>query len=154
MQSNYVNKYELMRSYIQIVIHEAMKLEPRNSTQAASSAIRIINLFAELLETQFSIVSPERPLQLKNAGEFAERLSVHINHLNRVLKNVTGKTTSEHLAMRTLKEAKSLLIHSNSNITEIGYCLGFRHASNFNIFFKRQTGQSPQHFRQQHTSIS
>jgi len=155
MKSSYTYKYELMRSYVQIIIHEAMKMESLDNTEvSASSAVRLSNLFIELLERQFSTVSPECPLQLKTAGEFAERLSVHINHLNRVLKNVTGKTTSEHLAARTLREARSLLLHCDWSISEIGYCLGFRHASNFNIFFKRQTGQSPHRFRQQRTSIS
>jgi AraC family transcriptional regulator, transcriptional activator of pobA len=155
MQSAYVNKYELMRSYVQILIHEALKMEPvADSQQPISSATRISNLFLALLERQFPITGPGHVLTLKNAGEFAEQLAVHTNHLNRVLKEVTGKTTSEHLNARFAREAKDLLLHSNMDIAEISYCLGFQHASNFNIFFKKQTGQSPLRFRREHVSIS
>jgi AraC family transcriptional activator of pobA len=47
-----------------------------------------------------------------------------------------------------------LLLHSSWDIAEIGYCLGFEHASNFNIFFKKQTGQTPNHFRRQPVAIA
>lgn len=155
MQSSYANKYELMRSYVQIIIHEALKIEPlENTHQPGNSAVRLSARFMELLERQFPIAASGQTMELKNAGEFAEALSVHTNHLNRVLKEITGKTTSELLAARVLREARDLLMHSNLDITEISYCLGFKHASNFNIFFKKQTDQTPQRFRRQHVSIS
>jgi AraC-like DNA-binding protein len=150
MASSYKNKYELLRSYVQILMHEALKIEPpEHITHTLSSSNRISDLFLELLERQFPVTSPQHVIQLKNAGEFAHQLSIHTNHLNRSLKEVTGKTTSEHITERMIKEAKALLLHSNWDIAEIGYCLGFEHPSNFNIFFKKQTGQTPNHFRRQ-----
>ncbi|MVM35395.1 helix-turn-helix domain-containing protein [Spirosoma sp. HMF4905] len=150
MRSNYVYKYDLLRSYIPIIIHEALKIEPlEKKQQPGSSSARISALFLDLLERQFPIASPQHAVRLKNANEFASQLPVHTNHLNRALKETTGKTTTEHIADRLLKEAKALLLHSNWDIAEIGYCLGFEHASNFNIFFKKQTGQTPNHFRKE-----
>src|SRR5260221_8977432 len=32
MQSPYINKYELLRSYVQIIIHEALKIEPGDTS--------------------------------------------------------------------------------------------------------------------------
>jgi AraC-like DNA-binding protein len=100
-----------------------------------------------LLESQFPIASPQHPIGLRNAHEFADQLAVHTNHLNRALKETTGKTTTELISERLIREAKALLLHSNWNITEIGYGLGFDHASNFNIFFKKGSGQTPNQFR-------
>jgi AraC family transcriptional activator of pobA len=155
MQSSYINKYELLRSYVQIIIHEALKIEPiDNQYNPGTSSARISGLFQELLERQFPIASPQHTVHFKNANEFAGQLSVHTNHLNRVLKETTGKTTTELISERILKEAKALLLHSNWDIAEVGYCLGFDHASNFNIYFKKQTGQTPNHFRRQHAAIS
>lgn len=154
MQSNYINKYELMRSYVQIIIHEALKMEtPAHHYEVGTSSSRLSNLFLELLERQFPIASPQQVVKLKNASEFASQLSVHTNHLNRVLKELTGKTTSDLIAERFTKEAKALLMHSNWDIAEVGYSLGFEHASNFNIFFKKQTSQTPNHFRRQKVAM-
>jgi AraC-like DNA-binding protein len=148
IQSTYVSKYELLRSYMQIIIHEALKIAPPDDFyKPGTSAARISSLFLELLDRQFPIISPQHSLGLKNANEFAARLSVHTNHLNKALKETTGKTTSEHIAEKMVNEAKAILLHSNWTIAETGYCLGFEHSSNFNIFFKKHTGQTPNHFR-------
>lgn len=155
MQSSYVNKYDLLRSYVQIIMHEALKIEPiDHHHKENTSSSRISELFLELLERQFPIPSLHHTIHFKNANEFAGQLAVHTNHLNRALKETTGKTTTEHIAERIIKEAKALLLHSNWGIGEIGYCLGFEHASNFNIFFKKQTGLPPSQFRKQPVSIS
>ena len=150
MKSSYVNKYDLLRSYVQIIIHEGLKAGPpaREPRPGASSA-RLCDTFLQLLERQFPIASPRHPVQLRNANAFAGQLAVHTNHLNRALKETTGKTTTELISERLVREAKALLLHSNWNITEIGYGLGFDHVSNFNLFFKKGSGQTPNQFRKQ-----
>ncbi|HEY0175367.1 MAG TPA: helix-turn-helix domain-containing protein, partial [Pedobacter sp.] len=150
IQTNYINKYELLRSYVQIIIHEALKIEPiGDQFKTGTPSSRISSLFLELLERQFSVASSLYTPQIRNANEFASRLGIHTNHLNKALKEITGRTTSEHITGRIIKEAKTRLLHSDLDIAEIGYCLGFGHASNFNIFFKKQTGQTPNSFRKQ-----
>jgi AraC family transcriptional activator of pobA len=74
-------------------------------------------------------------------------LSVHVNHLNRAIRITTGKTTTEHIFDRLISEAKALLKHTNWNISEIGYCLGFEEPAHFNHFFKKQTSLTPSAFR-------
>jgi AraC family transcriptional regulator, transcriptional activator of pobA len=155
MQSSYINKYDLLRSYVQIIMHEALKIAPvHNHHKEGTSSARISELFLELLERQFPVPSLRHTIHFKNANEFAGQLAIHTNHLNRALKETTGKTTTEHIADRIVNEAKALLINSNWGIGDIGYCLGFEHASNFNIFFKKQTGLPPSQFRKQPVSIS
>lgn len=140
MHSGYANKYELLRSYIQIIMHEALKIQPADTFyKPANASERITGLFIELLERQFPIDAPDQVLSLKNANEFATQLNIHTNTLNRALKETTGKTTTEWVAERTIKEAKALLQFSSWDMAEIAYSLGFEHASNFNIFFKKNT---------------
>jgi AraC family transcriptional activator of pobA len=81
----------------------------------------------------------------------ADQLAIHPNHLNRAIRETTGKTTSKLIAARIIKEAKALLLHSDWDITAIGYCLGFGHSSNFNLYFKKNTGENPRSFR--HKSV-
>jgi len=153
--SDYPHKNDLLRNYVQIILHEALKIAPPDQPYApGTSAARISTLFLDLLDRQFPLASPQDTLLLKNANEFARQLAVHPNHLNKVLKETTGKTTTEHLAGKVAGEAKALLQHSDWPIAAIAQCLGFAHVSNFNSFFKKQTGQPPAHFRKQPRVIS
>ena len=144
IESDYVHKYDVLRNYLHLVIHEAMKMQPAETFEKqVNASTRITSLFIELLERQFPIDTPESALRLKTPTDFAGSLSVHVNHLNRSVKEVTGKTTTEHISARITKEARALLNHTNWNVSEIAYSLGFEYPAYFNIFFKKQTGQTP-----------
>jgi len=148
--STYLFKYDLIRNFLMELIHYGQKLEPLttyNHTHNASA--RISSLFIELLERQFPIASPEQKFTLRTAKDFADRLSVHSNHLNKVLKENTGKTTTEHISNRLVQEAKILLKQTDWNISEIAYSLGFEQLSHFSSFFKKQTHLSPIEIRNQ-----
>jgi AraC-like DNA-binding protein len=155
MASGYANKYDLLRSYVQILMHEALKMSPPATYfQPSNASQRISELFLQLLEQQFPVDAPAQAILLKNANEFARQLSVHTNHLNRALKETTGKTTTEWISERILREARGLLRHTDLDIAGIGHSLGFEHGSNFNTFFKKQTGLTPLQFRKSPVSIS
>ncbi|VXC20369.1 AraC family transcriptional regulator [Flavobacterium sp. 9AF] len=147
-QSDYEFKDDLIRNYIDLILHESLKLKPsENFNQEKSSASRLTRVFMELLERQFPIENPENSLQLKTAKDYAEVLSVHVNSLNRAVKEVTGKTTTTIISERITNEAKAILQHTDWNISEIAYALGFEYPTYFNNFFKKQTGNNPTHFR-------
>ena len=142
--SNYLYKYDLIRNYVMEMIHNGQKLQPLttyNNTHNASA--RVASLFIELLERQFPIASTQQKLSLRTAKDYADRLAIHSNHLNKVLKESTGKTTTEHISNRLVQEAKILLKQTNWNISEIAYSLGFEQLSHFSSFFKKQTSLSP-----------
>jgi len=144
MDSEYVNKYDLLRNYLRILMHEALKIEPATPYEANNSAAaRITILFLELLERQFPIDSPDQSLKMKTANDYAQSLAVHTNHLNRAVKEVTGKTTTQHIADRVLKEAQALLKYTDWSIAQIANALGFDEPAYFANFFKKQTGSSP-----------
>lgn len=146
---DYAFKNDLLQSYVKLLIHEALKMQPRDANNRFNNAsTRIANLFFELLESQFPITSTATTIELRTANDFAARLNIHVNHLNHAVKELTGKTTSEHISTRIADEAIALLRHTEWNVSEIGYCLGFEYPANFNIFFKRQTLASPKSFRQ------
>ncbi|WP_306354178.1 helix-turn-helix domain-containing protein [Flavobacterium sp. '19STA2R22 D10 B1'] len=142
--SDYTHKYSVLRNYLHLIIHEAMKMSPVvNFEKHANASTRIAGLFMELLERQFPIDAPENALKLKTAKDYAQSLSVHVNHLNRSIKDITGKTTTEHIAARITQEAQALLQHTDWNISEIAYGLGFEYPAYFTNFFKKNTGSSP-----------
>ncbi|HTI91429.1 MAG TPA: helix-turn-helix transcriptional regulator [Puia sp.] len=146
--TDYVYKFDLLRNHVHLLLHEAMKIQPSASYfKHQNAAERIAFLFLKLLERQFPVDSPQYSLKLKTANDYAVQLSVHVNHLNRAVKEVTGKTTTEHLNERILGEAKSLLKHTNWSINEIAYSLGYEYSTYFNNFFKKHMGVTPTSFR-------
>lgn len=147
-ESDYSYKDDLIRNYIQLIIHEAMKMKPsENYEQHKNAASRISAVFLELLERQFPIETPDQPLLLRSPKSYADHLNVHVNHLNRALKETTGKSTSVLINERIIQEAKALLQHTNWNVSEVAFTLGFEYPTYFNNFFKKMTGINPKAFR-------
>lgn len=140
-------KNELLRSCIALIIHEALSMQPQNTEPQKNAATRMTHLFMELLEKQFPIESTTAPLPLRTAQDFAQKLSVHVNYLNRSVKEVTGKPTSVHIAERIATEAKALLQYTDWSVGDIAYSLGFDYPTYFNNYFKRVTGLIPKSFR-------
>nr|WP_320059529.1 helix-turn-helix transcriptional regulator [uncultured Bacteroides sp.] len=149
LNSDFEYKYDVIRGLVFGLIHEALKMQPSNETEVASSnaATRISTLFMELLERQFPIETPDQRMKLHSPIDFAEHLSIHVNHLNRSLKEITEKTTSQLIAERIAQEARMLLRHTNWNISEIGFCLGFEEPAHFTNFFRKVNNESPKDYR-------
>lgn len=149
LKSDYVHKYDVLRTQVFELIHFAIKLQPseKNDKQPVNASQRISTLFLELLERQFPIDENHQAVCLRAASDYARQLNVHVNHLNRALKETTGKTTSQVIGERILQESKILLKHSPWNVSEIAFALGFTEATHFNNFFKKQVQLSPLKFR-------
>ena len=148
IDSDYTYKYDLLHSYLNELIHIALKTEPTvNLYSHPDASSRITAVFNELLERQFPIESPIQRLSMRSATDYAESLAVHVNHLNRAIKTTTGKTTTTLISERLTAEAIALLKHTDWNIAEISNSLGFEEAAHFNNFFKKQTTFKPSKFR-------
>lgn len=146
--SDYAFKYDLLRNYVLELIHYGQKLQPVTTLYSNPSAsVRVTSLFIELLERQFPIESPTQKLALRTAKDYADRLAIHVNYLNKVLKESTGKTTTNIISGRVAQEAKILLKQTDWNISEIAYSLGFEEVAHFSNFFKKQTSVAPLAFR-------
>ncbi len=148
-ENDYTFKGELIRNYINLIIHEALKMQPSEHYHKSKKATaRITSVFLELLERQFPIETFDQPLKLKTAQDYAQNLNVHTNYLNRAVKEITGKSTTAHITERIIAEAKALLQYTDWNIAEVAYALGFEYPTYFNNFFKKHTGTNPKSLRE------
>jgi AraC-like DNA-binding protein len=146
--SDYAFKYDLLRNYVLELIHYGQKLQPVAAQYTnPNAAARVTSLFIELLERQFPIESPSQKLRLRTAKDYADRLAVHVNHLNKVLKESTGQTTTAIISSRIVQEAKMLLKQTDWSVSEIADSLGFEEVAHFSNFFKKQTTVTPLIFR-------
>jgi AraC-like DNA-binding protein len=150
LHGDYVYKYDLLRNLLMEVIHGAQKMQPATGqpTNGSNASERITSLFAELLERQFPIELNNQVIKINSPSAFAAQLNIHVNHLNKALKETTGQTTSQLINDRLLQEAKILLKSTNWTINEIAWSLGFEEPNHFSSFFKSRAKLTPKAFRQ------
>jgi AraC-like DNA-binding protein len=151
LHGDYAYKYDLLRSQLISLVHEGQKLQPAIAAPVPTgqASERIAALFTELLNRQFPIELSNQVLQLRTAADFAAKLHVHVNHLNKALREITGRSTSQLVQERVLTEAKILLRSTSWSVAEIAWCLGYEAANHFSAFFKAQLQLTPSQFRRQ-----
>jgi YesN/AraC family two-component response regulator len=109
---------------------------------------QIVKTFKQLLETEFKkVLEDEESNGILQVQYFAEKLNLHPNYLNSVIKSKTGRTVNDWISKRTLSIAKSLLLSTPYSSKEIAYKLGFSEPTHFSRFFKKHTQLSPSLFR-------
>jgi AraC-like DNA-binding protein len=149
LNGDYAFKYDLLRNLLMEVIHAAQKMQPAigKAVTGSNAAERIAALFADLLERQFPIELSSQVIMLHTPSAFARQLNVHVNHLNKALKEMTGRTTSQLINERIFREAGILLRSTNWTVNEIAFSLGFTEPNHFSSFFKTMAKMTPRQFR-------
>lgn len=79
---------------------------------------------------------------------YAGKLAMTPDRLNDTVKRATGVTAGHLIRQRVLTEAKRQLVFTQLAIHEIAYDLSFSDPSHFARFFRKQTGTTPQAFRE------
>lgn len=148
LQGTYKFKYDMIRNLLQTLIHEGIKLQQPGQIKNSNPADRVTSRFFNLLDQQFPVDSPSNPLGLTTPSAYADKLNVHVNYLNNLVKRTTGKTTSAIIHERIIAEAKVLLLNTKWDAAEIAYSLGFDYPSHFNKYFKQYASTTPLLFRE------
>lgn len=148
--SGFAYREEVIQSILKLILYTAMKIRlAGRSPGKAEKKHFMVSRFIDLLDGQFPVDSPRHPIEMTTPHDFARHLHIHVNHLNHLIKEYTGKPTSRLIMEKRLTEALSLLQNTDWTITEIAYSLGFEYPQHFNSFFKKQAGKSPRDYRKQ-----
>ncbi len=102
-------------------------------------SIEILRNFIALLDTHFT--------KQHSVKYYAEKLLIHPNHLNALIKKHTGLSAKESIRNKLLLETKYLLHSTKSSIKQISNEMGFRDPNNFSSFFARFEKLSPANYR-------
>ena len=130
----------LLSALFIMIESERNKITP-NETGISPTQNTTLQNFLQILEENY-----QRPLGVEF---YAEKLFMSARNLNLICKNILQQTVSEIIETRKLIEAKNQLTHSNKNISEIGFDLGFNEKAYFTNVFKKRTGQTPSEFREE-----
>lgn len=104
----------------------------------------LFNHFENLLEENYA--------NKKLASQYAEMLNITQKHLNRIVKCITTKTTTDIILDRITLEAKRKLIYTDESFYEIALDLGYEDYAYFSKIFKKRVGVSPKQFLSRYTT--
>lgn len=138
-------QYDLLVSYLKIILITASRLKAEqhqkaNSSLADSKEPFILQNLKEAIEKDFKTKH--------SAGEYAEALNVSAKALAKITKSHFNKTISDLIAERIIIEAKRELYLTNKTVKEIAYGLGYQDEYYFSRFFKTNAAVSPQMYRE------
>ena len=139
MSKEYTNHY-LLRSEVLagllniLVIYFSRRQQIRVNELAQSKEIELVQRFISLVKVHFRT--------MKFVADYASELCVTANHLNRIVKKITGLPASSHIQQHIIMEAKRQALHSNVSMKEIAYLLGFDDHSHFSKYFKNNSGMN------------
>ncbi len=148
MNENAVNQ---ILAYLMAIIFSKLKTniwqnysaydEGEKNSQIVGNFKRILDTFFKIIP-DFSCENPAPKLQ-----DFADRIGLHPNYLNTVIKAKTGKTINDWITDRKLTFAKYLLLNSALSVKEIAYRMDFSEPTHFSRFFKNHTQLNPMEFK-------
>jgi AraC-like DNA-binding protein len=151
-RSGYADRLELLTSYIHILIAQFGRYYGSVS-QSQVQVSRITDIHLPSLTERFkhcikqNIAAAEVDKAARFVNFYAEKLFVHPNHLNAVVKRDTGKPAITMIHKQVIEEAKLMLIDTGMSVKEIAYRLAFKEPSHFNAFFRKYTSVTPVSYR-------
>ena len=131
-----------MRGLLTLIVIEVVRLAVSRSRSGAVTLSRKDARVEELRNLLDEHFRKERLISF-----YAKRLAMTADRLNDHVKRATGVTAGHMIRQRVLTEAKRQLVFTNQAIHEIAYDLSFSDPSHFTRFFRKQTGMTPQAFR-------
>ncbi|MFN8357905.1 MAG: helix-turn-helix transcriptional regulator [Spirosomataceae bacterium] len=151
MGSQASDKLDFLRKILHVYLHKIKRIYVRqtlNLSAETKTNKAIFNRFRHVLDLKIQeLAELEHQKTTPSVSDIAEQLHINANYLNDVIKKLTGKTTSSFVQEKLILEAKSYLIHTPLQVSEIAYRLGFDTPQYFNRFFKKHAYCTPSEFR-------
>ena len=135
------HKSIILRNLLQNLLMHCERLYRKNHLIEINKGteLNILISFKKLLEENYR--------ENKIVSFYSSWLNITEKKLSQCTFQTIGKTPKEMVNERVILEAKRLLAHTDLNIKEIGFYLGFDEATNFVKFFKKITHTTPMLFR-------
>lgn len=133
---------DVLRHLTDTLIDDIMQVDLRAATDAKREAT-----FTQFLSLVNRYSQQERTLEF-----YADRLAMTAHYLSAYISRVSGRTFSQWVTFSLMQKARTQLRYTDKLISEISLDMGFENASDFSRFFKKQTGMTPNEYRNLKTS--
>lgn len=127
-------------SYMLLIVTEAMRMNLEMMTLTASHKDVLFQNFLQQLCLHYA--------ERHDIGFYAQSLRVSVRYLQKVVKDITGRTVYSYISERLRIHARRLLASSDMTIEQIAFALHFSSPSAFGKFFRMNCGMSPKQFRE------
>ncbi len=152
-QEEYSNAEAVIYYHTQILLHKVSRLFQQKVTKTEQTFeqrdndVALVSRFKNLIEISFYPDTVFDNAEPHKVQYYANKLSIHPNHLNAVVKRITNHSASDLIYKHMLSLAKSRLKNTSASVKEIAFQLHYNYPNHFTNFFKKQTGLTPNQFR-------
>lgn len=144
------DRFDLIRHQLHVYLIRLRRIYYRQTEVKAvhdKKGNALFSRFRQAVENHFTKLSSGKTSEAPTVSLIANVLNVNAGYLSSIVKIKTGKTASAFIHEKTLLEAKSYLLHTELQVKEIAYRLGYGNVSYFNRFFKKNAGNTPLEYR-------
>lgn len=85
---------------------------------------------------------------LPNVTVCADAMHLSPNYFSDLIRKITGKSALDLIHSTVTSIAKEMIYDGSLSLSEIAYRLGFKYPQHFSRFFKRNTGKTPNQYRE------
>ncbi len=148
------DKFQIIEAQVYLLVSIIKRLFEQQVNKDIAAAnlkeadLKLLSRYQTLLQTSFyPNAKLETYINLHSTSYYAQKLSVHPNHLNAIVKGITGITALHYIHNHLVVLSKSYIAQTTWSIKEIAYTLHFDSPNNFSSFFKKHTGYTPLAYR-------
>ena len=141
-----VHSQHIIVSTIELLLNYCSRFYGRQMITRSQTNKSIMAQIKTILNNYF-VTTNAKEQGLPSVKFLAEQVNLSPSYLSDLLKKETGKNAQEHIHFYLIEQAKTYLIHTEKNINEIAYSLGFEYPQYFNKLFKQKTGKTPLEYR-------
>lgn len=140
-------KDDLQMEMLQIILKRILILCTR--LYKAQGGLAYIDDNQNNLVREFNFLVDKNFKEQHSVAFYASLLHKAPKTITNAFKMIGEKSPSQIIHDRIVLEAKNLLHHSDKDISEIAYTLGYENVQHFSRFFKKQVGVAPTAYRGQ-----
>lgn len=140
------HKRRIIASYIETMLNYCLRFYDR---QFVSQKTDITNIISRLEMALDEYYAKEMAVELgmPSVQYCASCVNLSPNYFGDLVKKETGKSAQHYIHSYIIGKAKTHLISTSMNVSEVAFHLGFRYPHHFSRLFKRHTGHTPNEYK-------
>lgn len=136
----------IVTSYIETLLNYCLRFYDRQFASRKTDNTNIISRLEMVLEEYYA-KEKAVDLGLPSVKYCARYVNLSPNYFGDLIKKETGKSAQHYIHSYIVNKAKTHLISTSMNVSEVAFHLGFRYPHHLSRLFKRLTGHTPNEYK-------